>query len=127
VAPFNGFGFYNLDGFPGYRVQLLAGAVVVAEDDGALSATLGEGTFAPSTVQLTTGASPGQLGQPLAIRLVNRNQPDDPLARGLEVDFDDVRLDATPAAASVPLPAAAIGILALTLALTATIAARRRP
>jgi hypothetical protein len=87
--------FFNLDGFPGHRVQLLAGGVVVAEHNAALA--LGEGEWGRVEATLVTGSNPAELGQPLAIRLVNRNQPDEPGVSGLEVDFDDVRLDATPA------------------------------
>ena len=89
--------FFNLDEFPGYRVELLAGGVVIAEDDNAL--TIPEGEFSTSTVSFSTSASHAQLGQNLGIRLVNLNvipagftqatSPD------LEVDFDDVRLAAT--------------------------------
>ncbi|MEK6236955.1 MAG: PEP-CTERM sorting domain-containing protein, partial [Planctomycetales bacterium] len=41
------------------------------------------------------GDSHPQLGQALEIRLFNLNQMDLP-DPGIEVDFDDVRLDATP-------------------------------
>jgi hypothetical protein len=92
--------FFNLDGFPGHRVQLLAGGVVVAEHDAALS--LGEGDWARVEATFVTGSAHAQLGQPLAIRLVNRHQPDVPGVSGLEVDFDDVQLDATSVAA-VPI------------------------
>jgi hypothetical protein len=92
--------FFVLDGFPSYRVQLLAGGVVVAEDVGALHP--GEGLWETATVELTTGASHPQQGLPLAIRLVNRHQADVPGVSGLEVDFDDVRLDASPVQ-SVPV------------------------
>ena len=52
----------------------------------------------------STGATHPQLGQPLAIRLVNLNIVD-PLFPGsdLEVDFDDVRLSADTTTPSVPL------------------------
>ena len=91
--------FFDLDGFPGYRVELLAGGAVVAQDDNSLSGSTPEGTFAPTSVSITTGRDHPQLGEALAVRLVNLNLVD-PAFPGsdLEVDFDDVRLDAEPAA-----------------------------
>ena len=88
--------FFDLDGFPGYRVDLLAGGVVLASDNNTLAGAIPEGQWATSTVQFTTGAAHAQLGQTLSIRLVNLNvvDPVDPGAN-LEVDFDDVRLDAS--------------------------------
>ena len=90
--------FFDLDGFPGYRVDLLAGDVVIAQDANSLAGAIPEGTFATSTVELTTSADHPQIGEPLAIRLVNLNliDPEHPDA-DLEVDFDDVRLTAEPA------------------------------
>ena len=89
--------FFNLDEFPGYRIELLAGNTVIAQDDNLLS--IPEGEFATSTVQFEVGASHGLLGESLGIRLVNLNEipvgftqvtsPD------LEVDFDNVRLSVT--------------------------------
>lgn len=97
-------------------MQLLAGGAVVAEDAGALTPSLGEGEFATATVQLTTGSAHAQQGQPLAVRLVNRNLQGVPGVSGLEVDFDDVRLDATPVA-QVPIGAwAGAGLAAALLA-----------
>jgi len=98
--PFDGFGFFNIKGFPGYAVQLLAGGVVIGEDNNALGNSIAEGTFATSTVQVVTGASvlPGQT---LEIRLVNLNLPGTTAEPGIEVDFDNVRLDAT----ALPSPA----------------------
>jgi len=95
--------FFNLDGFPGYRVDILAGGVVVAQDLNALAGTIPEGEFSTSTVMFTTGATHAQLGQALQIRLVNLNVVDAafPLA-DLEVDFDNVRFDATLAAVPEP-------------------------
>jgi hypothetical protein len=101
VSPYTS--FFDLDGFPSYRVQLLAGGVVLAEDSGAFHP--GEGLFETAIVQLTTGSSVAP-GQALEIRLINRNEPDVPGVDGLEVDFDHVRLDASTSAA-VPIPALA--------------------
>ena len=79
-------GPFNFTGFPGYRVELFAGATLLASDNNTL--TPAEGIFATSTVSFTTGSSHANSGQALAIRLVNLNGP------GTEVNFDDVRLDA---------------------------------
>lgn len=90
--------FFVLDGFPGYRVELLAGGAVIASDDNTLAGLIPEGEFATSTVVFTTDGAPDHQGEPLGIRLVNLNVLD-PAFPGsdLEVDFDDVRLDASPA------------------------------
>jgi len=119
--------FFPLDGFPGYRVDLLAGGVVVAQDDNTLSGSIAEGAFAETVVELTTDASHPQLGQPLEIRLVNLNLVDPAFpSSDLEVDFDDVRLDATPVPPSVPALPAPFGLaLALGLAGVACTAATR--
>ena len=89
-------GTFNFTGFPGYRVELFAGSSLLASDNNTL--TPGEGIFETSTVSFTTGSSHTDAGQALAIRLVNLN------GSGIEVNFDDVRLDATP----VPEPSTAI-------------------
>lgn len=106
IEPFAGFGYFDLRGFPGYRVQLLAGDTVIAEDNNTLTPAdgLDDGLFTTSTVQYTSGAAPAELGQALGIRLINLNNPDISGVSGLEVDFDDVRLDAS---AVVPLPMSA--------------------
>lgn len=87
--------FFDLAGFPGYRVDLLAGGVVVAQDNNNLAGAIPEGAFATSLVTFVTDDTHAQLGQPLAIRLVSLNliDPEHPGAN-LEVDFDDVRLEA---------------------------------
>jgi hypothetical protein len=90
--PCDVFGFFNLDGFPGYRVQLLAGGVVIAEDNNTLSGTIPEGEFRRSTVQVAIGAAHPQLGTQLEVRVINLNIPGPPATPGIEVDFDDVRL-----------------------------------
>ena len=113
---------FNLDGFPGYRVDFLAGGVVLESDDNTLAGAIAEGAFQTSALSFTTGDTPAQLGQALGIRLVNLNTVD-PTAPGadLEVDFDNVRLDAT----AVPAPATAT-LLALGLLASGIRAARRR-
>jgi hypothetical protein len=80
---------FDFDGFPGYRVELLAGGVVIASDEN--TQLPGEGRFLTSNVEVTIGELHPQAGQALGIRLTNLDS-----APGTEVNFDDVRLDATP-------------------------------
>ena len=98
--------YFPLDGFPGYRVELLAGNTLLAVDDNSLAGSIPEGAFAPTTLSYTSGSSPLGEGENLTIRLINLNQLDNSLTNpetyDLEVDFDDVQLAATP----VPEPAA---------------------
>lgn len=104
LPPFDQFGFFDLDGFPGYAVQLVAGnptgnpadETIIAEDDNALFGLIPEGTFRTSTISADIGPDHPALGQPLTVRLINLNETDTPQDPGIEVDFDDVRLDATP-------------------------------
>lgn len=77
---------YDLGGFPGYRVELLAGDVVLAADANTLAPA--EGSFLQSEVVFTATADDPGLGLPLAIRLINLNKGDS----GIEVNFDDVEL-----------------------------------
>lgn len=92
--------FFPLDGFSGYRIDLLAGGQVIDQDLNSLASTLGDGEFDTSTILFSTGATHDFLGQELGIRLVNLNQPDANFPTSdLEVDFDDVRLDVLPAIA----------------------------
>ncbi len=111
-----GGGPFVLDGFPGYRVDLLAGGVAIGSDLNTLAGTIPEGEFAESTVEVTTGASHPQLDETLGIRLVNLNIADPvyPLS-DLEVDFDDVRLDATPVSNPVPALTAQSRVLVVML------------
>ncbi len=94
---------FNLNGFPGYRVDLLAvtldgggavtGSTVIAQDLNTL--VVPEGEFLTSTLAVDVGALNTNLGERIAIRLVNLNvTPGDPGPPDLEVDFDNVRLDA---------------------------------
>ena len=113
---------YNLDGFPGYRIELLADGVVLDEDDNSL--VIPEREFATATIPFSTGLSHTQLGQSLGIRLISLNSgnPSDALPATIdanEVNFDNVRLTAT----AIPEPRV-YGILSGTLALL--LALRRR-
>ncbi|MEM7228409.1 MAG: hypothetical protein AAF432_06295 [Planctomycetota bacterium] len=94
---------FFLEGFPGYRVELLAGGQVLECDDNTLAGSIPDGEFATSTVTFTTGTMHDQLDQPLGIRLINLNEIDAMFpGSDLEVDFDDVRLTAMPV--SLPCP-----------------------
>ena len=86
--------FYNLNGFPGYAVELLAGGQVVASDHNTLASSIPEGEFRQSIVSVNIAASHPREGQLLEIRLLNLNFPGSPAAPGIEVDFDDIQLDA---------------------------------
>jgi hypothetical protein len=78
-----------LAGFPGYRVELRAGGARVIDDD---DTAMQEGQLRPVVGTIPVGSTHPGLGQPLEIRLLNRNA-----AAGAEVDFDAVSVDATPA------------------------------
>lgn len=98
-------GSFDFTGFPGYRVDLMAGTQLIASDNNTLSP--GEGRFLQSTVTAVIGASHPAAGLPLGIRLVSLDGPS-----GIEVNFDNVRLEVT----AVPEPAAttagvAVGLL----------------
>ncbi len=90
--------FFPLEGFTGYRVELQAGGMMLEEDDNTLAGLIPDGEFATSTVTFTTGASHPQMNESLGILLVHLNEEDPNYTNSdQEVDFDDVRLDASPA------------------------------
>ena len=102
---------FQFAGFPGYRIELLAGGSVIATDNNSLLP--GEGVFFTSILQFTSSSNVTP-GQALGIRLINLNS-----SVGLEVNFDNVRL------AFVPVPEANAVILCAMAALPA-LAFRRR-
>jgi uncharacterized protein (TIGR03382 family) len=77
-----------------YSVQLLAGGTVLAEDDNSLDPP--EGEFMTSIISFTSLSDNPLLGQPLGIRLAHSGWG--------QVNFDDVRLDASP----IPAPGAIV-------------------
>jgi hypothetical protein len=97
VQPYASFGNFDLRGFPGYRIELVAGTTLLASDDDSLNPE--EGEFLTSSFDVVIGNSHDDENQPLTIRLINLNQEDidDPII-DLEVDFDNVRLEASPLA-----------------------------
>ncbi len=109
--------FYDLRGFPGYRVEFLADLntssvgeeIVLGSDDNTLAATLVEGNFDLSTFDVIIPASHPQLGESVAIRLISLNQipigiTPTPI---LEVDFDSVAVSVAPLDVTAPTSAAA--------------------
>ncbi len=91
--------FYDLEGFPGYRIELLAAGVVLAADSTSTGA-IPEGDWRTATLSFSTGAAPEHLGQALGVRLINLDLASTPGQPKIEVDFDHVRL----IAAAVPEP-----------------------
>jgi hypothetical protein len=89
--------FFPLSGFPGYRVDLLAGNTIIAQDNNSLAGSIDDGEFATSSFEFTAGDSHPLLDEQLRIRLVNLNVVDPAFPNSdLEVDFDNVRITATP-------------------------------
>lgn len=78
---------YELDGFPGYRVELRAGATVLASD---VALSPADGTFEESVIVHSIGATDPAIGQKLGVAMFNLNKGNS----GIEVNFDDVRVDA---------------------------------
>lgn len=99
--------FYDLDGFPGYSIELLAGNTLLGADS--ISAgSIPEGQWRRATLTVDSTSLGAFIGEPLTIRLVNLDTPGTLGAPNIEVDFDAVSLSAAP----VPEP----GTVALWLA-----------
>lgn len=107
---------FQFNGFPGYRIDFLAGSTVLASDSSFVSTIPAEGNFRTSTITYSSGASNALAGQALGIRLVNLNN-----STGIEVNFDNVRLELT----AVPEPSTAL-VLSIVGVGTAMIRGRLR-
>lgn len=88
--------YFNLNGFPGYRIDVLAGTNVVGSDNNSIGPTIPEGEFRQARFYFDTGPAPAQIGQALGIRLVNLKAPGTLEVPNIEVDFDEVILTAGP-------------------------------
>lgn len=117
--------FYNLDGFPGYRIDVLAGASVIASDNNSIGATIPEGEWREARFYFDVTNSHPQLGQTLGIRVVNLKFPGSTNAPNIEVDFDDVRLITGPIPVAATLSIAVVGTQP-NIALTGTTGATYR-
>ena len=119
--------FFNLNGFPGYRIDLFAVdqfdvETILAQDLESL--IIPEAEFGTSIISVDIGAGHGAIGDALGIRLVNLNQTrGEPGPPDLEVDFDDVQLNATAISEPGVVALAVLGVFALGLG---RVAARRR-
>lgn len=112
--------FYNLEGFPGYRIELLAGGLVIGSDSVSAGA-IPEGEWGTATLVVDSTNFAALAGQSLGVRLVNLDLPGSFAAPAIEVDFDDVRLTAAP----VPEPTT-VALWLAGLALTGLGVVRRR-
>jgi hapalindole H/12-epi-hapalindole U/12-epi-fischerindole U synthase len=83
-------------GFPGYRLELLAGDTVIASDNNTL--VIDEGGFETATISYRSSIDDPFLGETLSIRLVNPNLNNGSGVNGgngVEVNFDNVWLTAS--------------------------------
>jgi hapalindole H/12-epi-hapalindole U/12-epi-fischerindole U synthase len=110
----SGSGTFDLSGFPGYRIELLAGGNVLVDDVELTDSPIGEDEFQTRNLTFSTGTNPLFLDQALEIRLFNLNINDNSNGTALEVNFDNIRLDAVstvPGPASLPLMSSGLGLL----------------
>lgn len=116
--------FFNLEGFPGYRIDLMAGETVLVSDNNSLAGSIAEGTFENSSISYTSTDSDLELGEFLRIRLVNLNVTDSSfMSADLEVDFDAITLDASP----VPEPTTSATLLGLSALIATFLRRKARP
>ena len=87
---------YNGGPTADYRIELLAGGVLLESDTGA--SPIDDTSWKTASLTYNSGANPAQLGEPLEIRLLAVD-----FADGYEVDFDTVSLDAVPEPSTVVL------------------------
>ena len=89
-------------GWPGYRVELWAGATKLSEDDNTLHPVAG-GFLTSTVTYLHDAADAGLAGQPLMIRLLSRGEDPDGAgpAADFRVTFDQVAFQTNAAATGV--------------------------
>lgn len=75
---------------PNYRIELLAGGLLLASSTGL--APVDDTAFLTASLTFNSGVAPPQLGQPLEIRLLALEDIRDD---GYELDYDDVKLTVT--------------------------------
>ena len=107
-------GVQIFEGFPGYRLELLAGNTVIAADDNTVA--VNEGEFETATVSYSSSNNNTFVGEALGIRLINSNldngsNPNG--GNGVEVNFDNVIVSAT----SVPESQSIVSYLLLGMSL----------
>eukprot|EP01084_Bolivina_argentea_P258667 436175_1 len=83
---------YNLNGFPGYRIDLMAGNQILVSDDNTLLPA--EGAWETSIISVDVLSGNLLIGETLGIRLINLHIHGTTEAPAIEVDYDNVRLDA---------------------------------
>lgn len=98
---------YNLDGFPGARIEIDAGDQRLVYSD---VVALEEASFQTVVAEIQVEPNDARIGRELSIWLFNGNS-----GGGYEVDFDDVRVETTP----VPEPASAASTAIAVIALAA--------
>ena len=109
-----GSGTFDLSGFPGYRIELLAGGNVLVDDVELTDSPIVDDEFQTRNLIFSTDANPLFLDQALEIRLFNLNINNNSNGTALEVNFDNIRLDAVatvPGPASLPLMSSGLGLL----------------
>jgi len=93
------FGYFDLRGFPGYRVELRSGATLIGSDVNGLAGSIPDGEWRTSVVRAVTSST---TGSPVTIRLVNLDAPPPGEELAREVNFDNVRLTVAGFGTSAP-------------------------
>jgi hapalindole H/12-epi-hapalindole U/12-epi-fischerindole U synthase len=97
-------------GFPGYRLELLAGDTAIASDNNTL--VIDEGGFETASISYTSSIEDLYLGETLSIRLINPNLNNGSGlngGNGVEVNFDRVWLNVS----TIPEPTSRLSLLSI--------------
>lgn len=95
--------------FPPYAIELIAGATVIASDTGNVAPNAPATTCLTSTISYTSTSNEPEIGNALQINFATG---------GAQVNFDNVRLDASPVPKVPTLSQWMLGLLILALMLT---------